>query len=703
MHALLRRQWLQRGPDAFRLRYARGEECNGLSVREMFRCAVTEVCNDPACPSTRDTWHAIAMSRRRGECSFCAPPHGRMASLRVASCHLLLLLLPVSSALSEVERLRQELARARAALMEARGLLPSASAWDAGVASIAQDCTAHGGYSGVYFVGTSSARVKRINVRLWSPSATPPVISNLTLQQPLDKFNLSVASVAHDSFVLEVRRTDRNGGWGQNLWGEYTASGVFDAAALRLPGSQPSAQQPASSWPASLSEARSAQARLTAVVEGYWEADAQPVDEADANLAPQISDARNASATSFYQLPSNMPPIAPTSLHVLPLLRHLGANFADVETLWQALVQAHPHPSSATVIEVGVAGGEQAMFAADAGMNVIAIEPQRAAIEAPLLTSKARARPNLKLVRAAATSRDGHVRFSTGASSSHSGSHIVLDGSGGKAAGGRRLTQQQAALPEGPIDSPPVRARADMEPSTGALPVSPAASTVGAADAPGIASAASIGGGRGGRGIRGGRRGRLRAGRSGAGRSGGGRRGGGRAAGGRGAGGRGAARRGAVGRGTALSRPKEERVRSVRIDTLLRQLNVTGRVYMVKIDVQGFELDVLLGLLDSLIKQRVLYVLLEFWPAGMQRDAKVSAKDVLHLLARCGYALFDTHTLKMDGGTEPLGSNATFKRPTELDRNAEWYQTMDRKHGSRFGYWTDIVAVASHSEPELYT
>ena len=56
----------------------------------------------------------------------------------------------------------------------------------------------------------------------------------------------------------------------------------------------------------------------------------------------------------------------------------------------------------------------------------------------------------------------------------------------------------------------------------------------------------------------------------------------------------------------------------------------------------------------------------------------------------------------MDGGVEPLSARATFRRPTELERNANWYHQMDRAHGSRFGYWTDLVAVATRAEPEQF-
>lgn len=341
---------------------------------------------------------------------------------------LAIVLLPAAAA-NETRRLRHELERAKAALAEIWSLLPATRAWHEGVHNLAENCTAHSGYSGVFLVGTSATRVKTVTVNLWATSAVLPSVGGLVLQQPLDKFALSVLSVHHDSFVLRVERTDVNGGWGQQLWGEYTVSGAFHAMDIRQPG-RPGGIRSAAAWPETLKDARTAQARLAAIVEGYWD-----IDPAVAASLIPLAEGLKVGAGSM--LPANTPmSTRSTTPHVLPLLRHLGGNFANVETIWQALIQSHPNPSAATVIEVGVAHGEQAMFAADAGVNVIAIEPKRQWIESPMLLSKARARPNLQLVRAAATAKDGVVRFSAGAAST--GSHIIRGGSRGRGQGNRR-------------------------------------------------------------------------------------------------------------------------------------------------------------------------------------------------------------------------------------------------------------------------
>ena len=93
----------------------------------------------------------------------------------------------------------------------------------------------------------------------------------------------------------------------------------------------------------------------------------------------------------------------------------------------------------------------------------------------------------------------------------------------------------------------------------------------------------------------------------------------------------------------------------------------------------------------------MLYVLLEFWPRGMRKAAKADASEVLDLLHSHGYALFDTHTLRLgsDGSAAPLSAAATFHKPNELRANAEWFHENDKLYKTSFGYWTDIVAVAT--------
>ena len=46
-------------------------------------------------------------------------------------------------------------------------------------------------------------------------------------------------------------------------------------------------------------------------------------------------------------------------------------------------------------------------------------------------------------------------------------------------------------------------------------------------------------------------------------------------------------------------------------------------------------------------------------------------------------------------GAAPLSAAATFHKPNELRANAEWFHENDKLYKTSFGYWTDIVAVAT--------
>ena len=102
----------------------------------------------------------------------------------------------------------------------------------------------------------------------------------------------------------------------------------------------------------------------------------------------------------------------------------------------------------------------------------------------------------------------------------------------------------------------------------------------------------------------------------------------------------------------------------------------------MKIDVQGFELEVLRGLIGALRAQRVLYVLLEFWPRGMHQHG-LDAHDVLQLLHGHGYTLFDSRALRLggDASSVPLTAANTFQRPVGLRTNVDWYLHNDARQG----------------------
>lgn len=474
----------------------------------------------------------------------------------------ILLAVHASTAQSSTDALQAELALARSTLASVRALVPRLQA-----ATTSASTASMPGYQGYAYVGASAAVKKSITVVLWGTSAVTPVIRGVTLQQPVDRLSVRVERVTVDSFVLTVERVDGKVGWGQDIWATYFAEGSF------------------------------------ARVAPAWE----PTDTASSS--PTAGQELSELVDRYFAKRSHVPPVAlpaPTQAPaVLPLLRHLGGNLASVDQLWHMLISSHPQPRRAVVIEVGVADGTSSMYAADLGVRVLAVEPNRKWIDAPAFVAKGRARPNLERIHAAASSTGGEAVFAGGGT----GGRVVSDG--GAAAEGTARSRLDAFR-------------------------------------------------------------RRKA--SGKRRGGGGK-------------GRGSGKQHGMG-GTV-------HVPSLTLDSILTARNIS-HVYLVKIDVQGFELEVLRGLIGALREQRVLYVLLEFWPRGMHQHG-LDAHDVLQLLHGHGYTLFDSRALRLggDASSVPLTACNTFQRPVGLRTNVDWYLHNDARYRANFGYWTDMLAVAS--------
>jgi FkbM family methyltransferase len=87
----------------------------------------------------------------------------------------------------------------------------------------------------------------------------------------------------------------------------------------------------------------------------------------------------------------------------------------------------------------------------------------------------------------------------------------------------------------------------------------------------------------------------------------------------------------------------------VAVDDLLAQLGVR-EVHLVKIDVQGYEGQVLAGMRHTLERATDLAMMFEFWPEGLQR-AGSDASEIVASLAAMGYKLYE---ITPRGDLEPL-------------------------------------------------
>ena len=89
-------------------------------------------------------------------------------------------------------------------------------------------------------------------------------------------------------------------------------------------------------------------------------------------------------------------------------MRHLGGHNAD--SLWEALLKAHPKPREAVVMEVGAHDGNQALEAGRLGFQVVTYEPSPQSAEGIRRNFARNGSPkNVKLIEAAATNFTGKI------------------------------------------------------------------------------------------------------------------------------------------------------------------------------------------------------------------------------------------------------------------------------------------------------
>lgn len=147
------------------------------------------------------------------------------------------------------------------------------------------------------------------------------------------------------------------------------------------------------------------------------------------------------------------------------------------------------------------------------------------------------------------------------------------------------------------------------------------------------------------------------------------------------------------------------KVPTMRMDDLLRPFS---RVFLAKIDTQGFEPAVVDGMQELIARQKVDYLLMEYWPRGMDklsgRPRCESAIEMLTSLAQAGYTLYQLGVAWHP--KEPFQTtNASTRSMLLLQRpfdnivnNCNWFYELEEKVPIQImGYWTDVLAVSPQS------
>ena len=160
-----------------------------------------------------------------------------------------------------------------------------------------------------------------------------------------------------------------------------------------------------------------------------------------------------------------------------------------------------------------------------------------------------------------------------------------------------------------------------------------------------------------------------------------------------------------------LSKYAKEEVAEVPMMRLDDVVSKFDGAFLIKVDVQGFEPEIFRGLSESIANHKVQYMLLEYWPRGMDRMAsspdankfQVSVQ-LLKELADAGYTLFQLKVQYHPG--EPWGNRTNRVAhshgeypPAELVEHCQWFYDMEEQlpFAYHHGYWTDIFAVAPGS------
>ena len=183
-------------------------------------------------------------------------------------------------------------------------------------------------------------------------------------------------------------------------------------------------------------------------------------------------------------------------------------------------------------------------------------------------------------------------------------------------------------------------------------------------------------------------------------------------------------------------------VPTIRLDDIVANVTATtttatissttapSSVYLIKVDTQGFEPFVIQGMSNSLASQQIQFVLMEYWPRGMDLISRSSnnndntddaackaANDVLELFFQHGYTLYaippSSHPRAPAGAKQYLKTNYVPQShdhtsvslinttATTIQSFCQWFYQVEDLYPSteyKMGYWADVLAVAPLSK-----
>ena len=137
----------------------------------------------------------------------------------------------------------------------------------------------------------------------------------------------------------------------------------------------------------------------------------------------------------------------------------------------------------------------------------------------------------------------------------------------------------------------------------------------------------------------------------------------------------------------------------------------TQNVWAVKVDTQGFEPKVFAGLKESIQKNKIQYILTEYWPNGMgllndRMDNRCDlGVEMLSILVSAGYSLYALPAAYHPAGkTNENGKyvkNWTNRPLNDAKADCQFLVDLEKKFPNpnyHVGYWTNILAVAPGAE-----